>query len=210
MMLRAPVLLVRGAIASQQTRSYSLVTPPDIVLKKSTTLVGLPVVPNYREVIEFLSNKLIDELRNMPDCYYKQEVETMAKTRLKVVQEETDWRRIEARLGTQQVEELINEMEDELQLIPHVYAKKIWEVPADRKVKVTIMDTPIFNEDFDVEHDAAQEPTEIRVSSHRTDEQLASVLSAEGLKHVVRVDSQFEDPEVTAAFVEAEAEERFW
>ncbi|MDP2438547.1 MAG: complex I NDUFA5 subunit family protein [archaeon] len=175
----------------------------EVPVKPTTTLVGLPVVTNPREVIEFLANKILEEIQTIPECYYRSEVEAMARNRLKVATEEHDWRRIEERLGsTLHVEEIIDEMEDELTLIPKAREARIWDVPADHKIKVTIENSPILLDEEDLEYDAQNDPSEIRVSNTRPQSLLESVLHADLLSRVVRVDPHFEDPEVTSIFEE--------
>ena len=175
----------------------------EVPVKPTTTLVGLPVVTNPREVIEFLANKILEEIKTIPECYYRSEVEAMARNRLKVATEEHDWRRIEERLGsTLHVEEIIDEMEDELTLIPKAREARIWDVPADHKIKVTIENSPILLDEEDLEYDAQNDPSEIRVSNTRPQSLLESVLHADLLSRVVRVDPHFEDPEVTSIFEE--------
>src|SRR3989338_7014247 len=110
--LSATRLIVQPRQAIAWTVSSRGTYATEVPVKPSTTLVGLPVVTNPREVIEFLANKILEELQTIPDCYYKSEVEKMARNRLKVVTEETDWRIIYQRIvPSLHVEQTIDDVE---------------------------------------------------------------------------------------------------
>ena len=205
---------VSSQLISQNSRRFiplQWYSTEEIPVKPSTTLIGLPVVTNPREVIEFLANKILDEVRTIPECYYRSEVEAMARNRLKIATEEKDWRRIEERLGnTLHVEEIIDEMEDELSLIPEARAAKIWDVSPDHRVSITLENSPLFLEDEDIEHDAVTDPSEIKVSSARPQSDLESLFKPEVLPRVIRVDPHQEDPEITTLFSQVENPEKFY
>jgi ETC complex I subunit conserved region len=165
--------------------------------KASTTVVGLPVVENAPEVIEFLSEKILKELSTFPDCFYKSEVAKMAQTRLAIVQQEADVNAIEERLGaTLQVEELIDEMEDELRLIPVMRDAKIWEAPPEgHEISVEIENSL----QVDIDEGAPPEDgvTAFRVSKARSEQELQHVFHEHAIRQFEFVEPADEDVEIT-------------
>uniref|UniRef100_A0A3N7HV57 Uncharacterized protein n=1 Tax=Populus trichocarpa TaxID=3694 RepID=A0A3N7HV57_POPTR len=88
------------------------------IVKQTTGIVGLDVVPNARAVLINLYTKTLKEIKAVPeDEGYRKAVETFTKHRLTVCEEEEEWEKIEERIGCGQVEELIEEAQDELKLI---------------------------------------------------------------------------------------------
>ncbi|GLJ37396.1 hypothetical protein SUGI_0759070 [Cryptomeria japonica] len=88
-------------------------------VKESTGIVGLEVVPNAREVLISLYQKTLKEVEIIPpNVPYRKHVESFTNHRLKVCQEEQDWEVIEKRIACGQVEELIDDANSELTLIP--------------------------------------------------------------------------------------------
>eukprot|EP01113_Clastostelium_recurvatum_P008533 TRINITY_DN1403_c0_g1_i1.p1 TRINITY_DN1403_c0_g1~~TRINITY_DN1403_c0_g1_i1.p1 ORF type:complete len:128 (-),score=29.38 TRINITY_DN1403_c0_g1_i1:47-397(-) len=99
------------------------------LIKRSTGLVGLAVVPNAREVLSKLYQQTLKEIRIIPQgAYYRQHVEDFTKFRLGVVEKETDIRTIEGTIKAGQVEELIVMAKNELFLIPKMAEWKPWEI----------------------------------------------------------------------------------
>lgn len=88
--------------------------------KESTGIVGLDVVPNAREVLIGLYDQTLKVVKDqIPEqAEYRRSVERITNYRLKVCQEEEEHERIEQRIGCGQVEELIEQANDELALIP--------------------------------------------------------------------------------------------
>ena len=58
---------------------------------------------------------------------YRNVVEALTKKRLAVVQGSSDLAAIEAQIGAGQVEQLIQQAQDELDLIPKMAAARVWE-----------------------------------------------------------------------------------
>ena len=63
-------------------------------------------------------------------------MEKTTKHRLNVIETEPDWRLCEEKIGRGQLEELIEDAENELQLIPMMRDAKPWEVDENEKVQV--------------------------------------------------------------------------
>ncbi|GAQ81908.1 NADH-ubiquinone oxidoreductase 1 alpha subcomplex subunit 5 [Klebsormidium nitens] len=113
--------------------------------KESTGIVGLDVVPNAREVLIGLYDQTLKVVKDqIPEqAEYRRSVERITNYRLKVCQEEEEHDRIEQRIGCGQVEELIEQANDELELIPVMVESKPWEVPEGYKVEIIEDTEPI-------------------------------------------------------------------
>eukprot|EP00009_Paramoeba_aestuarina_P002121 CAMPEP_0201514372 /NCGR_PEP_ID=MMETSP0161_2-20130828/6231_1 /ASSEMBLY_ACC=CAM_ASM_000251 /TAXON_ID=180227 /ORGANISM="Neoparamoeba aestuarina, Strain SoJaBio B1-5/56/2" /LENGTH=135 /DNA_ID=CAMNT_0047910903 /DNA_START=46 /DNA_END=453 /DNA_ORIENTATION=+ len=107
-------------------------------VKTSTNITGLEVVPNAQEVLGFLYNKTLKEIQDgFPEHdHYRKSVEKTTKHRLSIIETEPDWRLCEEKIGRGQLEELIQDAEDELLLIPMMRKAKPWEVDENEKVQV--------------------------------------------------------------------------
>ena len=113
-------------------------------VKETTGIVGLQVVPNAREVLISLYNKTLKEVQVIPENVgYRKHVEAFTKHRLQVCLEEEDWEAIEKRISCGQVEELIEDAESELKVIPKMAEWKPWEVPEDYHCEIVEDNTPI-------------------------------------------------------------------
>jgi NADH dehydrogenase (ubiquinone) 1 alpha subcomplex subunit 5 len=87
--------------------------------KTSTGIVGLEVVPNGREVLMALSEKLIGMVGTLPEsAHYRRNVEAVYRGRLDACRAHTEVEAIEAAVGQGQIEELIRMARDEEKLIP--------------------------------------------------------------------------------------------
>jgi NADH dehydrogenase (ubiquinone) 1 alpha subcomplex subunit 5 len=99
------------------------------IVKQTTGIVGLDVVPNARAVLINLYTKTLKEIKAVPeDEGYRKAVETFTKHRLTVCEEEEEWEKIEERIGCGQVEELIEEAQDELKLIGKMIGPYIFQI----------------------------------------------------------------------------------
>jgi len=113
-------------------------------VKETTGIVGLEVVPNAREVLISLYNKTLNEIKIIPENVpYRRHVEAFTNHRMKVCREEEDWETIEKRIACGQVEELIEDAESELQLIPKMAEWKPWEVPDDYHCEIIVDNSPV-------------------------------------------------------------------
>ncbi len=87
--------------------------------KTSTGIVGLPVVPNSREELMTLSNKILKAVAALPEtAHYRRNVEAVYSARLAACKAHSEPEAIEAALGQGQMEELIRMAQDEARLIP--------------------------------------------------------------------------------------------
>ena len=115
-------------VVSRETRGYaSAALCPTLrgrrrrarASQQTTGIVGLEVVPNGREVLMQLSQKLLEDVKAVPEsAYYRQAVEALYKQRLEVCKSHAEVEAIEATLGQGQIEELIAMARDEERLIP--------------------------------------------------------------------------------------------
>ncbi|TMW69345.1 hypothetical protein Poli38472_001501 [Pythium oligandrum] len=100
------------------------------VRKTSTGIVGLPVNPNARNDLIAIYQKTLKEVQVLPDgIAYRSAVEKITNYRLKVVLDNEDEDVIEKEINCGQLEELIEQAEDELSVIPVYLENKLWEPP---------------------------------------------------------------------------------
>mmetsp|Transcript_18645 Transcript_18645/g.47194 ORF Transcript_18645/g.47194 Transcript_18645/m.47194 type:complete len:113 (-) Transcript_18645:47-385(-) len=86
--------------------------------KKSTGLVGVPVVPNARERLVEMYGKTLEKVKEIPaDVPYRQSVESITKFRLGVVEKFHEEADIEREIDCGQLEELLEQANDEFNLI---------------------------------------------------------------------------------------------
>ncbi|EQC32079.1 hypothetical protein SDRG_10276 [Saprolegnia diclina VS20] len=104
------------------------------VQKTTTGLVGLKVNPNWRsDLIHLYGETLKATATHLPECHYRTSVEQITNFRLKVVTDNTDENIVEKTVNCGQVEELIEQAEDELFLIPKYAEWRLWEPPVAPK-----------------------------------------------------------------------------
>ncbi|KND02943.1 uncharacterized protein SPPG_02022 [Spizellomyces punctatus DAOM BR117] len=97
-------------------------------LKETTGLYGVPVHPNPRPHLISLYQRIIHTAERLPAASaYRQSAEALAKHRLAVVEKHEDVSAIEQEIQAGQIEELIEQAEDELKLIPKMMDLKPWE-----------------------------------------------------------------------------------
>ncbi|GLE04043.1 hypothetical protein PINS_up012954 [Pythium insidiosum] len=100
------------------------------VRKTTTGIVGLPVNVNARQDLIALYNKTLQAAQTLPEgIAYRKAVEQITNYRLKVVMENEDEDTIEKVINCGQLEELIEQAEDELSVIPMYLEHKLWEPP---------------------------------------------------------------------------------
>ncbi|KAF4525988.1 hypothetical protein B566_EDAN000782 [Ephemera danica] len=98
------------------------------VKKVTTGLTGLAVAKNPHHTLGVLYSKILRALQKMPeDAAYKKYTAAIVNERAKVVKEEIDVGKLEARIGCGQVEELIVQAENELVLARKMLGWKPWE-----------------------------------------------------------------------------------
>ncbi|CBK23460.2 subunit NDUFA5 [Blastocystis hominis] len=100
------------------------------MVKRTTGLVGVPVIPNARAVLTELYDKTLENVKKIPaDTEYRKNVEAFTTYRRRIVQENEDVKTIEKIIGCGQVEELVEQANDELSLIEDYYRDRLWEGP---------------------------------------------------------------------------------
>ena len=88
-------------------------------VKTSTGQVGVPVVVNAREVLIGLYQRTLHVVQDLPpEAEYRRTVERISKYRMKVCQENENVEDIENIIDSGIAEELIEQANDELELIP--------------------------------------------------------------------------------------------
>ncbi|KAF4322586.1 hypothetical protein BBO99_00003789 [Phytophthora kernoviae] len=113
------------------------------VTKTSTGLVGLPVNPNARQDLIQLYRRTLQEILPPEAKNYRNAVEKITNFRLNVVETHEDVSEagddgtilvedtIERTINCGQLEELIEQAEDELSVIPVYLEHKLWESPVE-------------------------------------------------------------------------------
>lgn len=95
-----------------------------------------PVEPlgKAKSILEDLYGQILTALEQVPkEAGYRVLVEATTKDRLRIVQEGKTYEEIEEKIGTGLVEELIEQAQDELKLIPDIVAWKPWLIQAAPK-----------------------------------------------------------------------------
>jgi NADH dehydrogenase (ubiquinone) 1 alpha subcomplex subunit 5 len=96
--------------------------------KSTTGIVGLAVEPEARSVLSAVYTRTLEQLQAFPaESAYRSTVEALTKERLAVVESKTDLLEIEEQIGAGQVEQLIQQANDELSLMPALLDAKVWE-----------------------------------------------------------------------------------
>ena len=104
--------------------------------KTTTGIVGLPVDPHARETLIALNEKLLDEIKAVPEgAEYRKSVEATCNYRLKCLREHEDEATLEELIGMGQLEELIESQTEELGVLRMYVQEEMWKVIAD-------LDTP--------------------------------------------------------------------
>jgi NADH dehydrogenase (ubiquinone) 1 alpha subcomplex subunit 5 len=107
---------------------------------RKINVVGYDVVEplsKAKGILSGLYGEILSALEEIPPTAgYRQIVEATTKHRLRVVNEESSYEGIETRIGTGVVEELIEQAQDELQLIPKVAEWKPWVLPEGHVAQV--------------------------------------------------------------------------
>jgi NADH dehydrogenase (ubiquinone) 1 alpha subcomplex subunit 5 len=107
--------------------------------KTSTGVVGLPVVPNAVPILKALYKRILSDVSVISvTSPYRVDVEAVTKHRLSVLEQEADINAVEEMIGAGQVEELIEQAEDELALIPEMAEWKPWEDEPGREIPLYI------------------------------------------------------------------------
>ncbi|XP_058045889.1 NADH dehydrogenase [ubiquinone] 1 alpha subcomplex subunit 5 isoform X1 [Ahaetulla prasina] len=98
------------------------------VLKKTTGLVGLAVCNNPHERLKILYTKILGILETMPqDAAYRKYTEKLINERFDIVKAESNVQRLENKLNSGQLEEVILQAENELSLAKKMLKYRPWE-----------------------------------------------------------------------------------
>lgn len=89
-----------------------------------------------------LYQKTLEAVKEFPDtAAYRSNVEKITNYRLSVVNDNEDIDKIESILNVGQIQEVIEQAEDELELIPHMAEWKPWQLHDDEKpVNIEVLD----------------------------------------------------------------------
>ncbi|XP_075002918.1 NADH dehydrogenase [ubiquinone] 1 alpha subcomplex subunit 5 isoform X1 [Calonectris borealis] len=94
----------------------------------TTGLVGLAVAENPHERLRILYTKILGVLQNIPkDAAYRKYTEQIVNQRFNLVQKETDVQKLQDKLNSGHIEEVIVQAENELSLARKMIQWKPWE-----------------------------------------------------------------------------------
>ncbi|KAM9277250.1 NADH dehydrogenase [ubiquinone] 1 alpha subcomplex subunit 5 isoform 1-T2 [Cariama cristata] len=97
-------------------------------LRKTTGLVGLAVAENPHERLRILYTKILGVLQNIPeDAAYRKYTEQIVNQRFNLVKTETDVQKLQDKLNSGHIEEVIVQAENELSLARKMVQWKPWE-----------------------------------------------------------------------------------
>nr|XP_013811915.1 PREDICTED: NADH dehydrogenase [ubiquinone] 1 alpha subcomplex subunit 5 [Apteryx mantelli mantelli] len=99
---------------------------------QTTGLVGLAVAENPHERLRILYTKILAVLQNIPkDAAYRKYTEQIVNQRINLVQTETDVQKLQDKLNSGHIEEVIVQAENELSLARKMTQWKPWEPLVD-------------------------------------------------------------------------------
>ncbi|NWI51584.1 NDUA5 dehydrogenase, partial [Calyptomena viridis] len=95
---------------------------------QTTGLVGLAVAEHPHERLRILYTKILGVLQNIPkDAAYRKYTEQIVNERFDLVKKETDVQKLQDKLNSGQIEEVIVQAENELVLARKMIEWKPWE-----------------------------------------------------------------------------------
>ncbi|NXT09094.1 NDUA5 dehydrogenase, partial [Prunella fulvescens] len=95
---------------------------------QTTGLVGLAVSENPHERLRILYTKILGVLENIPkDAAYRKYTEQIVNERFDLVKKESDVKKLQEKLNSGQIEEVIVQAENELSLARKMIQWKPWE-----------------------------------------------------------------------------------
>ncbi|XP_066579867.1 NADH dehydrogenase [ubiquinone] 1 alpha subcomplex subunit 5 [Amia ocellicauda] len=98
------------------------------LLKKTTGLVGLAVSHNPHDRLRVLYTKILASLQSIPqDAAYRRYTEQVISQRFDLVKSEPDVEKLEKKINSGQIEEVILQAENELSLSRKMLEWKPWE-----------------------------------------------------------------------------------
>ena len=136
-----PSMAARRAISLGPRRPPAPLARHLATTKTTTGIVGLPVDPHARETLIALNEKLLDEIKAVPEgAEYRKSIEATCNYRLKCLREHEDEATLEELIGMGQLEELIESQTEELGVLRMYVQEEMWKVIAE-------LDTPEFKTD---------------------------------------------------------------
>ncbi|CAN8067869.1 unnamed protein product [Agarophyton chilense] len=104
--------------------------------------VGLSAGDDPRATLVKLYKQTLDAVNEIPEtAKYRANVEKITNYRMGIISENQDINKIEKTLNVGQIEEVIEQAEDELQLIPRMIEWKPWEMKdGEKPVVITVID----------------------------------------------------------------------
>jgi len=97
-------------------------------IKRSTFLVGVQVAKNPHKTLIGLYNQTLSVLNRLPDSFaYRNETEKLTKSRLQLVEQESNISELEKKINDGQIEEVIMQAKSELSLAQKMEEWKAWE-----------------------------------------------------------------------------------
>lgn len=94
------------------------------------------------QTLRELYKRTLDAVKSIPEtATYRVNVEKITNYRMGIVKENEDIAKIENALSVGQIQEVIEQAEDELELIPHMVEWKPWEMKEGEKpVVINVVD----------------------------------------------------------------------
>lgn len=136
--------LVRARTALQGRFTMAHASASLSTLMREPTVVGLPKDDDPRSTLKGLYKDMLAAISELPEtAAYRRNVQTIAEYRLGVVESEEEIKVIEDRLGVGYIEEVIEQAQDELELIPHMKKWAPWESKdgsTPTKVNIEVLD----------------------------------------------------------------------
>jgi NADH dehydrogenase (ubiquinone) 1 alpha subcomplex subunit 5 len=103
-----------------------------LVTKTTTGIVGLPVDPVARDTLIALNEKLLEEVKQVPEtAEYRKSIEATCNYRLKCLREHDDEATLEELINMGQLEELIESQTEELGVLAMYVEQEMWKVIAE-------------------------------------------------------------------------------
>lgn len=131
----APRLLARRGAATSLLNARATPLPNarrSLVTKTTTGIVGLPVDPVARDTLIALNEKLLEEVKQVPEAAeYRKSIEATCNYRLKCLREHDDEATLEELINMGQLEELIESQTEELGVLAMYVEQEMWKVIAE-------------------------------------------------------------------------------
>lgn len=105
--------------------------------KSETGIAGLDVQPAAREILIRLYELVVAKVQEMePEAPYRIHMERIMNYRLDILRTTESVLEIESKIEDGQIEEMIEEAEDELEMLPTFIESKMWQAPKWHSVPI--------------------------------------------------------------------------